>query len=250
MSDVDRTPAATAAGAPRAGAASARLSVRLSPVWWLNLAIAAAATALFVTVVHDLPALIDPHLPWWGLAVGFLAAESCVVHLQFRRSAHSFSLGDLPLVFGLLFATRRRPRAGRAARDRRRRSRSSAGCAPVKLVFNLSQFALAASLATIVVHAVAPDGAALDPAHLDRGAARDPGERRDHGDADRAGDLALGGRAAPRHARADVRHGLRRDRDQHLARAWPARSSSRPTRARSRCWSCLHWSSTSPTAPT
>ena len=45
------------------------------------------------------------HIPWWGLALGFLAAERCVVHLHFRRSAHSFSLGDLPLVFGLLFAT-------------------------------------------------------------------------------------------------------------------------------------------------
>ena len=136
---------------------------RLSPVWWLNFAIAGVAITLFVLVVKDLPALIDPHLPWWGLALGFLAAESCVVHLQFRRSAHSFSLGDLPLVFGLLFATGGDvvlgALLGSAATlviERR--------LAPVKLFFNLSQFALAASIATMVVHVVAPEGAALDPA--------------------------------------------------------------------------------------
>jgi len=136
---------------------------RVSPVWWLNCAIAGAAVALFLLVVQDLPALIDPHLPWWGLAIGFLVAESCVVHLQFRRSAHSFSLGDLPLVFGLLFATGGDvvlgALLGSAATlviERR--------LAPVKLVFNLSQFALAASIATMVVHGVAPEGAALDPA--------------------------------------------------------------------------------------
>ena len=135
---------------------------RMNPVWWLNLAIASAATILFVTVVRDLPALIDPHLPWWGLAIGFLVAERCVVHLQFRRSAHSFSLGDVPLVFGLLFATGGDLVAGAVIGsaatlviERR--------LAPVKLVFNLAQFALAASLATMAVHLIAPDGAALDP---------------------------------------------------------------------------------------
>src|SRR5688500_4968928 len=89
---------------PHAGPAARSLGrglARVNPVWWLNVAIAAAATTLYVTIVRDLPALIDPHLPWWGLALGFLVAESCVVHLQFRRSAHSFTLGDVPLVFGL-----------------------------------------------------------------------------------------------------------------------------------------------------
>jgi diguanylate cyclase (GGDEF)-like protein len=134
-----------------------------SPVWWLNLAIAVAALVLFLSVVKDLPALLHPHLPWWGLGIGFLIAESCVVHLQFRRNAHSFSLGDLPLVFGLLFATGGDlvlgALFGSAATlliERR--------LAPVKLFFNLSQFALAASLATMVVHVVAAPGATLDPA--------------------------------------------------------------------------------------
>ena len=46
-----------------------------------------------------------PHLPWWAVALGFAGAELCVVHVRFRRSAHSFSLADLPFVFGLVFAT-------------------------------------------------------------------------------------------------------------------------------------------------
>ena len=32
----------------------------------------------------------EPHLPWWAVALGFAAAELCVVHVRFRRSAHSF----------------------------------------------------------------------------------------------------------------------------------------------------------------
>ncbi len=136
---------------------------RVSPVWALNLAVAAAAATLYVTIVRDLPALLDPHLPWWGLALAFLVAESCVVHLQFRRSAHSFTLGDVPLVFGLLFATGGDVVAGAligsaATLVIERR------LAPVKLAFNLSQFAFAASLATLVVHIVAPAAAGLEPA--------------------------------------------------------------------------------------
>ena len=51
------------------------------------------------------PRTPTPHLPWWAIALGFAVAEPCVVHLRFRRSAHSFSLADLPFVFGLVFAT-------------------------------------------------------------------------------------------------------------------------------------------------
>ena len=39
------------------------------------------------------------------LALGFVGAERCVVHLEFHRSAHSFSLADLPFALGLVFAT-------------------------------------------------------------------------------------------------------------------------------------------------
>ena len=134
---------------------------RVSPVWWLNLTIAATAATLYVTIVGDLPALLDPHLPWWGLALGFLVAESCVVHLQFRRSAHSFTLGDVPLVFGLLFATGGDLVAG-ALLGSAATLLIERRLSPVKLVFNLAQFALAASLATMLVHVLAPAVGALE----------------------------------------------------------------------------------------
>ena len=89
------------------------------------------------------------------LAPAFLAAERCVVHLHFRRSAHSFSLGDMPLVFGLVFAGAEDLMAGALIGtavtlllDRR--------LPPIKLVFNLAQFALAACVGLLVVHAIAP----------------------------------------------------------------------------------------------
>ena len=42
------------------------------------------------------PSTLD--VPWWAVAAGFAAAERWVVHLHFRRSTHSLSLGELPLV--------------------------------------------------------------------------------------------------------------------------------------------------------
>src|SRR3954470_19794799 len=115
-----------------------------NPVWWLNLLLVVAAATLFFTLAADLSPLPPPHLSWWMLAPAFFVAERCVVHLHFRRSAHSFSLGDMPLVFGLIFASANDLMAavlvGTAATlllDRR--------LPPIKLVFNLAQFALATS---------------------------------------------------------------------------------------------------------
>ena len=70
-----------------------------------GLVLAALAAVLFVTSVKGEAPLAKPHLPWWAIAAAWAVAEACVVHLQFRRSAHSFSLADLPFVFGLLFAS-------------------------------------------------------------------------------------------------------------------------------------------------
>ena len=64
--------------------------------------LAAVAWALFT---HGTRPHAEPHLPWWAVALGFAVAEICVVHVRFRRSAHSFSLADVPFVFGLVFAT-------------------------------------------------------------------------------------------------------------------------------------------------
>src|SRR5919204_563305 len=122
-----------------------RSTRKIAPVWWLNVAIAAGAVLLFLGPVDNYKPIAHPHIAWWWLAIAFGVAERCVVHLQFRRSAHSFSLGDLPVVFGLLFAS---PHdlvlaglVGTGATlviDRR--------LPLIKLAFNLAQLALAITL--------------------------------------------------------------------------------------------------------
>src|SRR3954447_1008407 len=124
-------------------------------VWALNVGIVLASAALLAGPVRELPTFdIGVHIPWWGLALGFLAAERCVVHLHFRRSAHSFSLGDLPLVFGLLFAA---PMdlviAGLIGPvvvllfDRK--------LPAIKFVFNIAQFTLTTCLAVFIFRSLA-----------------------------------------------------------------------------------------------
>ncbi|HEY4823835.1 MAG TPA: EAL domain-containing protein, partial [Solirubrobacteraceae bacterium] len=83
------------------------------------------------------------------------------VHLHFRRGAHSFSLGDIPLVFGLIFCSAETFGIG-----------CLLGCGlvllfdrrlpPIKLVFNLAQLALHACIALLVVHTLAPVSGTVD----------------------------------------------------------------------------------------
>jgi diguanylate cyclase (GGDEF)-like protein len=147
----------SAPAAPRTGLSA------ISPVWGLTGLLAVAALALFLGPVHDFPALAKPHLPWWFLAPAFLVAERCVVHLQFRRSAHSFSLGDVPLVLGLLFSTGADliigGVLGTAVTLMLERS-----IPRMKVLFNLAQFALAACLTTTVVHLLASPSDSIGPA--------------------------------------------------------------------------------------
>ncbi len=128
--------------------------------WVYVLALAVVAGAGWAFFTHGTVAHAKPQLPWWAVALGFACAEICVVHVRFRRSAHSFSLADLPFVFGLVFASgdafvlgalvgtgivwglvRRLP--------------------VVKVVFNLAQIALTATSAAIILHLIA-GGAAMD----------------------------------------------------------------------------------------
>ena len=74
-------------------------------VWALIVAMGFSALALTLVHVRHLPALgPHPRPSWWLLAVAFAVAELCVVHVEFRRNVHIFSLSELPLVFGLIFA--------------------------------------------------------------------------------------------------------------------------------------------------
>jgi diguanylate cyclase (GGDEF)-like protein len=73
-------------------------------IWILSGVVAVLTALAYLTLVEPLgtgPSALD--VPWWVVAVGFAAAERWVVHLHFRRSTHSLSLGELPLVAGLMF---------------------------------------------------------------------------------------------------------------------------------------------------
>ena len=97
------------------------------------------------------------HLPWWALAALFYVVEVRVVHLQFQREAHSYSLSELPLVTGFFLAApidlivasvvgsslgllvHRRP-------------------APIKLAFNVCLFGLSSAAAVSVFQCCCPAG--------------------------------------------------------------------------------------------
>lgn len=133
----------------------------------LGALIAATAVAAFVLwhqIVRDLvPYGADVRIPWWALAAGFAATELFVIHAHVRGSAHSLSLSELPLVLGLLLAS---PSdlvlamlVGPAVVLVCTRGQS-----PVRLFFNLAQFALTAVLAIITVQVLAPAPAEIGPA--------------------------------------------------------------------------------------
>ena len=133
-------------------------------VWLLTASLATITIALLVQQVGTLPQL-NPiiRLPWYALAVLFYLTEIFVVHIEFRRDAHSFSLSEIPLVLGLFFAT---PTdfilaqfigAALALGLHRRQS-------PLKLAFNVSHFCLEATVATVIFHRIIALGDPLGPA--------------------------------------------------------------------------------------
>ena len=128
-------------------------------VWLFTLLLAALTLVLAVRFVPpDAPMAVPIAMPVWLLAAGFYLAEAKVIHLHIGRSAHSFSMSELPMVAGLFLVS---PPAFIAARlvgsalalffNRRQRS--------VKLAFNLAQFSLASVVSVAIVHAVvSPEG--------------------------------------------------------------------------------------------
>jgi diguanylate cyclase (GGDEF)-like protein len=142
------------------GRVRARLGIEGS-IWLLSLLVGGAAAGVYLGVVMHMPyGHVARHLPWWGLAAAFAITEAWVVHFHFRRSSHSFSLGELPLVFGLLFLS---PHELILA--------SVLGSAvpllldreipPVKVFFNVMQFTLGTCVALAVFELLAPTRDAL-----------------------------------------------------------------------------------------
>lgn len=121
-------------------------------VWLLTAAVALPAGALYGWVVRSLDPVGGPvRIPWPLLAAGFALAEVCVVHLQRRRGAFSFSLGEIPLAVGLFtvppgdLVLANLVGAAVAVVAGRRQS-------PMKLTFNLAHLTLSACLAVALFH--------------------------------------------------------------------------------------------------
>ena len=132
-------------------------------IWILTAVVAVAAVGAYLALVEPLgtpPSVMD--VPWWVIAAGFAAAERWVVHLHFRRSTHSLSLGELPLVAGLLFLPAHELLvAGLVG--------SSVALAfdreipTFKAFFNLAQFSLGTCAALFVVEGLVAVRDPLDP---------------------------------------------------------------------------------------
>jgi diguanylate cyclase (GGDEF)-like protein len=132
-------------------------------VWLFTLVLISLTALLAILVVPPQPPIPVPiAIPMWLLAIGFYLAEAKVIHLHIGRSAHSFSMSELPLVAGLFLVT---PPAFIAARlvgsavalvvNRRQRR--------VKLAFNLAQFGLTSVISVWIVHVIVTPGQAFGP---------------------------------------------------------------------------------------
>src|SRR4051794_30433 len=147
----------TAVRVPRAIRSTLR---RVHRVWWLNIAITGGALAP-TDPVGGFPAIPQPPIPWGLLAIAIAVCERWPVDLEFQRSKHSFSLTDIPIVLGLIFATGADAMCGLmlgtaiALLGRR--------LPPIKFVFNLAQFLFAVGLGAVVIHLLAGSDPSFGP---------------------------------------------------------------------------------------
>jgi diguanylate cyclase (GGDEF)-like protein len=127
---------------------------RHARLWLFVGAIWAFAATLAARGLTGMEAPGPRAVPWWLLAFAFYLAETNVVHLHFRREAHTISLNELPLVIGL-FATPPQQLVlatvvGSAAALVLHRRQPA-----IKLAFNIGQFAASTGVAVVVFHVVA-----------------------------------------------------------------------------------------------
>jgi diguanylate cyclase (GGDEF)-like protein len=132
-------------------------------IWTMSAAMISAGALLFRAGAGDVPPVISSvHVPFWALLIAFAAAERFVVHVHFRRSAHSMSLGDIPLVFALVFA------GGSAAILAGAIGRILVLALQrklplIRLAFNFGVFLLGNCVAVLVFHAVAGGADEITP---------------------------------------------------------------------------------------
>jgi len=155
-----RSPRSALRGAVRKLGAATTGTTR---VWALTVLLTAVALALAsLELPSGAPFKAPVALPWWLLAGVFYLTEAKVVHLHIGRSAHSFSMSEIPVVYGIFFfapgefiVARLIGAALALVIGRRQRS--------VKLGFNLAQFLLCSVVALGVVQLFAATGTAFGP---------------------------------------------------------------------------------------
>jgi GGDEF domain-containing protein len=129
---------------------------QLTAALWL------AAVALYGFVVYGLTPTHGHRLPVLVAAMLFGLAEVFVVHIDFRRDAHTFSLVEVPLVLGLFFlppaalVPAHLAGAGTALAAYRRQS-------PRKLFYNLGALALEDCVAILCYRQIAGNADPLEP---------------------------------------------------------------------------------------
>lgn len=75
-------------------------------VWLMTVVLTLVTGVIFATVQLDQVVLSTAlRIPWWVIAIAFFVSEVFVVHLEFRSSAHSFALSEIPLIAGIFFAS-------------------------------------------------------------------------------------------------------------------------------------------------
>ncbi|MBV9367606.1 MAG: EAL domain-containing protein [Solirubrobacterales bacterium] len=161
--DVGRDPRVRSLVAHVARSRPYRMSSGQVAIWALSGVVISAAALLYMTGAGDVaPVISSVHVPFWVLVIGFAAAERLVVHVHFRRSAHSMSLAEIPLVFALVFAggsaTILAGAIGRILVLAFHRKLPL-----IRLAFNFAVFLLGNCVAVIVFHAVAGASSDLRP---------------------------------------------------------------------------------------
>jgi len=123
----------------------------------------AAAAVLFRAGAGDVPPVISSvPVPFWALVIAFAASERFAVHIHFRRSAHSMSLGEIPFVLALVFAGGQ-PAILAGALGRILVLALHRKLPTIRLAFNLGVFLLGNCIAVLVFHAVAGASVEITP---------------------------------------------------------------------------------------
>jgi diguanylate cyclase (GGDEF)-like protein len=132
-------------------------------VWAFNAALVVTCTLVWTFALRTFgsPSFISgSRLSWWALALAFFFAEVFVVHLQFRKQAHTLSLTEIGLTLGLLLAAPASLLIGQLAGTlvalivTRWKSQRQL----VKFAFNLAELPLCSGVALVIFRSLAVSG--------------------------------------------------------------------------------------------